>query len=100
MNDTRDIIVEASYLPLSIIIVGIGDDDFSLMDVLDGDKVPLTNSKGEQRKRDIVQFVKFEEFKRNNAIDYGTDLAEEVLKEIPFQVEEYYEKCGKFYQNY
>jgi hypothetical protein len=97
MNQTRDKIVEASYLPLSIIIVGIGNANFELMDVLDGDKYPLTNTKGELRKRDIVQFVKFEDFKKNNAVDYGTDLTEEVLKEIPTQVEEYYENCGKFY---
>ena len=99
MQQTCDKIVEASYLPLSIIIVGIGTADFSLMDILDGDKLPLKNSKGQLRKRDIVQFVKFEDFKKINAIDYGTDLTEEVLKEIPTQVEEYYEKCGKFYGN-
>jgi len=99
MQQTCDKIVEASYLPLSIIIVGIGNADFSLMELLDGDKYPLKNSRGELRKRDIVQFVKFEDFKKNNAIDYGTDLTEEVLKEIPTQVEEYYEKCGKFYGN-
>ena len=97
MQQTCDKIVEASYLPLSIIIVGIGNADFSLMETLDGDKFPLRNSRGELRKRDIVQFVQFEDFKKNNAIDYGTDLTEEVLKEIPTQVEEYYEKCGKFY---
>ena len=97
MQQTCDKIVEASYLPLSIIIVGIGNADFSLMDILDGDKYPLKNSRGELRKRDIVQFVKFEDFKVNNAIDSGTDLTEEVLKEIPTQVEEYYEKYGKFY---
>ena len=98
MPQTCDKIVEASYLPLSIIIVGIGNADFSLMDVLDGDEIPLKNSIGELRKRDIVQFVKFEDFKKVNAIDYGTDLTEEVLKEIPTQVEEYFEKCGKFYE--
>ena len=88
MQQTCDKIVEASYLPLSIIIVGIGNADFSLMETLDGDKFPLRNSRGELRKRDIVQFVQFEDFKKNNAIDYGTDLTEEVLKEIPTQVEE------------
>ena len=98
MPQTCDKIVEASYLPLSIIIVGIGNADFSLMDILDADKNPLKNSRGELTKRDIVQFVKFEDFKKNNIIDSGTDLTEEVLKEIPTQVEEYYEKCGKFYE--
>jgi hypothetical protein len=97
MNSTKDIIVEASSLPLSIIIVGIGPGDFSLMDQLDGDKIPLENTKGEVWKRDIVQFVEFEKFKKGNEIEDVTSLTEEVLKEIPTQVEEYFEKCGKFY---
>ena len=97
MKDTIDLIVEASYLPLSIIIVGIGNEDFTFMKKLDGDEIPLTNSKGEKRKRDIVQFIRFNNFKKNNAIDFGTDFAEEVLKEIPTQIEEYYNKVGKLY---
>ena len=95
---TRDKIVEASYLPMSIIIVGIGKADFTLMNMLDGDAEPVVNSKGEPWKRDIVQFVEFENFKKNNAVNYGTDLTEEVLKEIPKQVEEYYQKVGTFYE--
>ena len=98
MEQTRNKIVEASYLPMSIIIVGIGKADFTLMDMLDGDSEPVVNSKGEPWKRDIVQFVEFEKFKKINAINYGTDLTEEVLKEIPKQVEEYYQKVGQFYE--
>ena len=98
MEQTRNKIVEASYLPMSIIIVGIGKADFTLMDMLDGDLEPVVNSRGEPWKRDIVQFVEFEKFKKNNAINYGTDLTEEVLKEIPKQVEEYYQKVGQFYE--
>jgi len=30
--------VKASYLPLSIIIVGLGDEDFTQMEVLDADE--------------------------------------------------------------
>jgi len=97
MKDTIDLIVEGSYLPLSIIIVGIGNEDFTFMEQLDGDEIPLTNSKGEKRKRDIVQFIRFNNFKNNNAIDSGTDFAEEVLKEIPTQIEEYYNNVGKLY---
>ena len=52
MNETRDCIVEGSKLPLSIILIGIGEADFSNMDILDGDKTPLMNSYGELRKRD------------------------------------------------
>ena len=96
--ETVNCIVEASKLPLSIVIVGIGKADFENMDSLDGDIIPLVNSFGEIRKRDIVQFVKFNTFKEKNAIDSGKELAEEVLKEIPRQIEEYYKFCGKFYE--
>jgi hypothetical protein len=39
-----------------IIIVGVGDSDFSKMGVLDADVVPLRSSEGQQMARDIVQF--------------------------------------------
>ena len=97
LKETTDLIVEASSLPLSIIIVGIGDENFSFMEKLDGDEFPLINSKGEKRKRDIVQFIKFNNFKNNNAINIGTDFAEEVLKELPNQIDEYYNSFGRFY---
>ena len=101
MNDskeTRDKIIEASTLPISIIIVGIGGEkfDFELMKMLVRDIEPLLKSKGEPWKRDIVQFVDFNKFKIGNSIEYGIDLAEEVFKKIPRQVEEYYQKFGKF----
>ena len=102
MIETVNCIVEASKLPLSIIIVGIGEnnEDFENMKFLDGDDKPLVNSFGEIRKRDIVQFVKFNTFKEKNAIkdNDNKELAEEVLKEIPRQIEEYYKFCGKFYE--
>ena len=58
MEHTIDLIVKATDLPLSIIIVGIGDADFSNMVRLDGDN-GLFNSKGQKAARDIVQFVPF-----------------------------------------
>ena len=94
--ETVDNIVDASNLPLSIVIIGVGDKDFEIMNKLDGDEEPLINSREELRKRDIVQFVEFNKYKIS--IHSGTDLSEEVLKEIPRQVEEYYQICGKFYE--
>jgi hypothetical protein len=41
MQETIDEIVRASETPLSIIIVGVGDEDFALMDELDADERPL-----------------------------------------------------------
>ena len=73
-------------MPLSIIIVGIGNADFSNMEELDGDEVRLRNSRGEQAVRDIVQFVEFKDFSSNQ--DLGV-LAEEVLKEVPDQIVSY-----------
>ena len=101
MDDTSDILVECAYVPLSVIIIGIGGANFENMDTLDGDNVILTNTKGEKTKRDLVQFVEFNKFK--NFIDHNNtnkDLAEEVLKEIPRQVEEYYELMNDFRFNY
>lgn len=63
MADTREAIVRASYLPMSIIIVGVGNADFTDMQILDGDDGILRSPRGEPVMRDIVQFVPFREFK-------------------------------------
>ena len=59
MRETIDQIVDASKLPLSIIIIGIGDANFDNMDVLDADDVKLVNGQCEDMMNDIVQFVEF-----------------------------------------
>ena len=64
MQQTVDLIVEASNLPLSIIIVGVGEADFKNMATLDGDN-GLYNSNGGKAQRDIVQFVPFRDVKMN-----------------------------------
>lgn len=48
MQQTIDLIVKACYLPLSIIIVGIGEDNFDNMEILDADDNPLISSYGEK----------------------------------------------------
>lgn len=63
MADTREAIVRASYQPLSIIIVGVGNADFTDMQILDGDDGVLRSPRGEPVLRDIVQFVPFRDFK-------------------------------------
>jgi len=45
MQKTIDEIVRGSSLPLSIIIVGVGEADFSSMDILDADDEPLYSNK-------------------------------------------------------
>uniref|UniRef100_A0A6I8N5K4 Copine-7 n=1 Tax=Ornithorhynchus anatinus TaxID=9258 RepID=A0A6I8N5K4_ORNAN len=86
MADTREAIVRASHLPMSIIIVGVGNADFTDMQILDGDDGVLRSPKGEPVLRDIVQFVPFRDFKSASP----TALAKCVLAEVPKQVVEYY----------
>jgi hypothetical protein len=45
LDKTIDQIVRGSSLPLSIIIVGVGEADFSTMDILDADEEPLYSQK-------------------------------------------------------
>jgi len=86
MDETIDALVEASFYPISVIIIGIGDADFRNMDVLDADDEPLMDSRNRKADRDLVQFVPFKKFSYN-----GERLAQEVLEEIPRQVIEYYQ---------
>lgn len=63
MEETRHAVVQASKLPMSIIIVGVGNADFAAMEFLDGDSRMLRSHTGEEAARDIVQFVPFREFR-------------------------------------
>uniref|UniRef100_M3Y7J6 Copine-7 n=1 Tax=Mustela putorius furo TaxID=9669 RepID=M3Y7J6_MUSPF len=86
MADTREAIVRASHLPMSIIIVGVGNADFTDMQTLDGDDGVLRSPRGEPALRDIVQFVPFRELKSASP----AALAKCVLAEVPRQLVEYY----------
>jgi hypothetical protein len=93
MNETRDAIYEASFLPISFVIIGIGDYSFENMVTLDGDEIELTNTKGMKVERDIVQFVKYSNFKTD-----VNRLSQELLREIPGQVEMYFKKHKTYIQ--
>ena len=89
MSKVKQLIVESSNLPTSIVIVGVGNsEEFDLMEELDSDNQLLRDDAGREASRDIVQFVKF-----NDAIRRG-NLAEEVLREIPEQLCLYMEGIG------
>lgn len=49
---------------MSIIIIGVGDADFTEMQMLDGDDGVLKAPNGQPVHRDIVQFVPFRDYKR------------------------------------
>lgn len=89
MVQTKEAIVAASSLPLSIIIVGVGEADFGAMEELDGDVIRLS-SKGRYAERDIVQFVPFRDYVnglKGAATHTMTQakLAKAVLAEVPSQ---------------
>ncbi|KAM6900415.1 copine-3-like [Xenentodon cancila] len=85
MDQTRAAIVEASHLPMSVIIVGVGGEDFSAMEFLDSDDKLLLSAAGDVAARDIVQFVPFRHFHGNSAA-----LAQSVLAELPDQLASFF----------
>ncbi len=91
MNMTVDALVRASRAPMSVIIVGVGDADFSAMNALDADGQKLRGSMG-VAVRDIVQFVKMNDYK---GLGSNARLARDVLAELPGQVVQYFMACGK-----
>ncbi|TPP65691.1 Copine 9 [Fasciola gigantica] len=95
--ETKKAVIEASFLPISIIVIGIGGGNFSDMEILDQD-FGLLKVGQEQACRDNVQFVQMRRFLRMAAD--GTDnlrwskvaLAKEVLAELPSQMMDYFER--------
>jgi hypothetical protein len=84
LEETKHSIIQASRLPLSIIIVGVGDEDFSAMDALDSDD-RLLRAGGMVAARDIVQFVELRKFLSGGYWSKEL-LAKAVLAEIPSQL--------------
>ncbi len=83
MEETINLLVNNCDLPLSLIIVGVGNAEFNNMERLDGDN-GLFASNGKKAQRDIVQFVPFREVQLNPDL-----LAQELLAELPNQVTQY-----------
>uniref|UniRef100_A0AAY4DLW5 C2 domain-containing protein n=1 Tax=Denticeps clupeoides TaxID=299321 RepID=A0AAY4DLW5_9TELE len=95
MAQTKESIVNASALPMSIIIVGVGPAEFDEMIELDGDEIRIS-SRGRFAERDIVQFVPFRDYidRRGNHILSMARLAKDVLAEIPDQFLQYMRTRG------
>lgn len=81
LQETKDALVKASDLPLSILIVGVGGADYKEMEILDADKGErLESTTGRVASRDIVQFVPFRD------VDSGeVSVVQSLLAELPSQ---------------
>uniref|UniRef100_A0A7N8X0W5 Copine Va n=1 Tax=Mastacembelus armatus TaxID=205130 RepID=A0A7N8X0W5_9TELE len=95
MAQTKEAIVNAAKLPMSIIIVGVGQAEFDAMVELDGDDVRIS-SRGKLAERDIVQFVPFRDYmdRTGNHVLSMARLAKDVLAEIPDQLISYMKSRG------
>uniref|UniRef100_A0A8C9XR26 Copine 8 n=1 Tax=Sander lucioperca TaxID=283035 RepID=A0A8C9XR26_SANLU len=95
MAQTKESIVNAACLPMSIIIVGVGPAEFDAMVELDGDEIRIS-SRGRYAERDIVQFVPFRDYidRTGNHILSMARLAKDVLAEIPDQFLSYMRTRG------
>jgi hypothetical protein len=80
-EETRKVLAEASDYPLSVVIVGIGNHDFSTVRSLDEHDTAYGG-------RDITKFVEFNKYRSYSA------LSKEVLCEIPDQVVDYFSRRG------
>lgn len=76
---TMEQVIRASRLPISVVILGVGDADWTDMNLLDADdeESPLHSLV----ERDIVQFVPFRNYRSTPEV-----LASKVLEEIPAQL--------------
>lgn len=80
-QETIDALVRASDLPLSILIVGVGNADFKQMEILDADNGHrLESSTGRVATRDIVQFVPIREVQGGQV-----SVVQALLEELPGQ---------------
>uniref|UniRef100_A0A671MQB9 Copine Vb n=1 Tax=Sinocyclocheilus anshuiensis TaxID=1608454 RepID=A0A671MQB9_9TELE len=95
MSQTKEAIVNAAKLPMSIIIVGVGQAEFDAMVELDGDDIRIS-SRGKLAERDIVQFVPFRDYmdRTGNHVLSMARLAKDVLAEIPDQLISYMKSRG------
>lgn len=89
MQESINWIVRGTACPLSIVIVGIGNENFEKMKILDADDLPLVDTEGKKMLRDIVQFVPFREVNNSPAL-----LVEAVLDEIPREIKNFFKMKG------
>ena len=81
LENTLNSIIEAANIPLSIIMIGIGDGDFESFENLDSQLGMY-----ETARRDYVSFIAYRDF-----IEDTNQLKKKLMQEIPEQILEYVE---------
>lgn len=90
LQETKNALVRASDLPLSVLIVGVGAADFKQMKILDADNGHrLESSTGRVATRDIVQFVPLREVHSGQI-----SVVQSLLEELPGQFLTYMRSRG------
>lgn len=89
LQATIDLLVDLAQLPVSIVLVGVGDYNFSTLEKLDGDKKWLRSSKKKLIKRDIINFVDFE-----TCANDPDKLLKKILEEFPGQFMSFKTRSG------
>ncbi len=85
MKETVKTVVDMSYLPVSIIIIGIGDADFRSMEILDADEKSLVDYMNRTAARDIVQFVPIEDLREMSK----QEVTDNLMMEVPHHFVDY-----------
>ena len=84
-------LIKSERYPISVCIVGVGDENFTRMLQMDSRTKPLEDKDGNKSERDMCQFVRYNDFK-----DRPDKLTEYMLTVIPSQVEAYYRASDDF----
>ena len=84
MDYTIDQLVEGFFLPLSIIIIGVGKADFSMITELDTDEKNLVDSNKRKSIRDLVQLFLFLKYESNPNYTYFSSSS---IAKISFNIE-------------
>ena len=83
-QNTIDSLIENSFLPLSIVVIGIGNSEFEDIKQLLSNKNKIS-SKGIEKLRNNIHFISMKDCNFNNDI-----LKNRCLKDIPKQMVQYY----------
>ena len=91
LDEMKRQLIKNETSPISVCIVGVGDENFSKMYQLDCRTKPLEDKNGNKSNRDICQFVRYKDFR-----DRPDKLTETMLMIIPSQVEAYFRASQNF----